>query len=245
MSITIENHNGIFVLRDDLLTGGTKSILIKSIIESTPEKNEFVYASPVYGGFQVALSAYCKEKGKKATIFCAKRNTLHPNTLKCLEYGAHIIQVPYGYLSVVEKQARLYCKGNQNMEKIVFGAATTENEDLLTLRTLEVFKKLGKEPDEIWCAIGSGTLITGISRACKSATVYGVQVGAEFIPKEGINNIKIIKYEKPFDKPSKFKTTFPSMENYDLKAFEKCVQYNNSMMSPQDKCILFWNVYGS
>jgi hypothetical protein len=35
------------------------------------------------------------------------------------------------------------------------------------------------------------------------------------------------------------------MENYDLKAFEKCVQYNNSMMSPQDKCILFWNVYGS
>ena len=243
MSITIENHNGIFVLRDDLLPGGTKSILIKSIIESAPYKNEFVYASPVYGGFQVALSAYCKQEGKKTTIFCAKRNTLHPNTIKCLEYGANVIQVPYGYLSVVEKQARLYCKGNANIEKIVFGASSIENEDLLTQRTLEVFKQLGKEPDEIWCAIGSGTLITGISRACKTAKVYGVQVGAEFIPKEGINNIQIIKYEKPFDKPSKLKAPFPSMENYDLKAYEKCIEHNKSMSS--DKCVLFWNVYGS
>jgi hypothetical protein len=243
MSITIETHNGQLVLRDDLLPGGTKSILMRAIIGNKPHVNEFVYASPVYGGFQIALSAYCQNNGKKATIFCAKRNTLHPNTLKCLEYGAKVIQVPYGYLSVVEKHARLYCEGNPNVEKIIFGAGTEENQQLITQRALDVFKQIGKEPDEIWCAVGSGTLISGISAACKTAKIYGVQVGAEFTPPEGSNNIEMIKYEKPFDKPSKFNAPFPSVANYDLKAYEKCVAHMNKAGS-KDKCILFWNVYG-
>lgn len=243
MSITIETHHNVFVLRDDLLPGGTKSILIKSIIDSTPDKNEFVYASPVYGGFQIALSVYCQNNGKKATIFCAKRNTLHPNTLKCLDYGANVIQVPYGYLTVVEKHARLYCEGKPDVEKIMFGAGTAENQQLITQRTLDVFKQLGKEPDEIWCAVGSGTLISGISAACKTAKIYGVQVGTEFIPPKGSHNIQMIKYEKPFNKPSKFKAPFPSVANYDLKAYEKCMEHINKT-GPKDKCILFWNVYG-
>ena len=246
MSITIENHHNVFVLRDDLLPGGTKSILIKSIINSTPDKNEFVYASPVYGGFQIALSAYCQQNGKKATIFCAKRNTLHPNTLKCLDHGANVIQVPYGYLTVVEKHARLYCEGKPDVEKIIFGAGTAENQQLITQRTLDVFKRIGKEPDEIWCAVGSGTLISGIAAACKTAKIYGVQVGADFTPPEGSHNIQMIKYEKPFDKPSKFKAPFPSVANYDLKAYEKCMEHvsKTGPSSDDNKCILFWNVYG-
>ena len=55
--ITIEQYKGVNVLRDDLLKGGTKSILMPSIIG---DDLEYVYASPVYGGFQIALSAYCK-----------------------------------------------------------------------------------------------------------------------------------------------------------------------------------------
>ena len=56
--ITIEKHYDINILRDDLLIGGTKSILMSSLDNET-HINEFVYASPVYGGFQIALSAYC------------------------------------------------------------------------------------------------------------------------------------------------------------------------------------------
>ena len=55
--ITIEQHKGVNVLREDLLVGGTKSILMPSIIG---ESQEYVNASPVYGGFQIALSAYCQ-----------------------------------------------------------------------------------------------------------------------------------------------------------------------------------------
>lgn len=56
--LTLEKHKGITVLRDDLLTGGTKSILMPSIIS---DSDEYVYASPVYGGFQIALFAYCQK----------------------------------------------------------------------------------------------------------------------------------------------------------------------------------------
>ena len=55
--ITIEKHKGVNVLRDDLLTGGTKSILMPSIIG---DDLEYVYASPVYGGFQIVTHITCR-----------------------------------------------------------------------------------------------------------------------------------------------------------------------------------------
>lgn len=249
--VIIETHNGINVLRDDLLIGGTKSILMSSIIK--PEIDEYVYASPVYGGFQIALSAYCQSKNKKATIFCAKRNIKHKNTLKCMSYGATIVEVPYGYLSVVEKKAREYIQNsNKNIEKIIFGANTAENKILISERVKEVIKHLGEEPDEIWCAIGSGTLISGILLAVsENVKVFGVQVGAEFKPPpkptnqtnttNQYNNLTTIKYPKPFDYESKFKTDFPSTANYDLKAFELCVKYQENK-TDKEQNILFWNV---
>ena len=47
--ITIEQHKEVSVLRDDLLTGGTKSILMPSIIG---DDLEYVYASPVTVAFK-------------------------------------------------------------------------------------------------------------------------------------------------------------------------------------------------
>ena len=229
----IKDHYGIKVVRDDLLPGGTKSILLASI--DSPHINEFVYASPVYGGFQIAISIYCKSVGKLATIFCAKRNILHANTLKCIEHGASVIEVPYGYLSVIEKKAREYCAGKPATHKIIFGASTAENKILIKNRVLEAIKTIGQEPDEIWCAVGSGTLISGILLAVsEKVKVFGVQVGAEF--KEVATNLTIIKYPKTFDKESKLKIDFPSMPNYDLKAFELCIRQRGGGL------VLFWNV---
>jgi hypothetical protein len=237
--IRIEKHNGIRVLRDDLLQGGTKSILLSTLDE--PNITEYVYASPAYGGFQIALSMYCRSINKTATIFCATRKTKHPNTLKCIEYGANIVEVECGYLSVVEKRARDYIIGKVNVEKIVFGSKTEPNIDLLANRTKAVIEHLGREPDEIWVAVGSGTLISGILRAVSSnVKVFGVIVGADFTTETEYKNLTLIKYPKAFDKVSKIKIGFPSMPNYDLKAFELCLKYNTVI--PDNKMILFWNV---
>jgi hypothetical protein len=232
MSIPIiKEHYGINVLRDDLLEGGTKSVLMHNI--DHPSINEFVYASPVYGGFQIAISAYCKKVGKQATIFCAKRNVKHSNTLKCLEYGANVIEVEYGYLSVIEKKAREYCLNKEGIHKIVFGAQTEFNKKILCKRVLDAYNMC--KCDEIWCAVGSGTLVSSIMDAVPSyVKVFGVQVGAEF--KHNYPNLTIIKYPKSFDKESKLKIDFPSMPNYDLKAFELCLKHKGTGK------IMFWNV---
>ncbi len=231
--ITIEKYNGINVLRDDLLNGGTKSILMPTLI--TDEYNEYVYASPVYGGFQIALSAYCQKVNKQATIFCAKRKEMHPNTLKCIEYGAKIIEVPYGYLSVVEKNSRDYCE-KTGAFKLKFGANTDECKDIITKRVKDVINTLGKEPDEIWCAIGSGTLVESILSATKKSKVFGVQVGQEYNSRP--DRLTVLCYHKTFDKKSNYISSFPSMPNYDLKAWE----YLNNLRDNRNKDILFWNV---
>ena len=219
--IQLEKHNNITVLRDDLLIGGSKSILMPSIVNN---HFEYVYASPVYGGFQIALSAYCQKVGKKATIFCAKRKIKHENTLKCIKYGANLIEVPYGYLTVIEKRSRDYCN-ETGAKKIVFGANSIENKLLLSNRMQQIIRELGREPQEIWCAIGSGTLVQSILMGTKTAKIYGVQVGAEY--KSSLFNqfderLTVLKYHKSFDKSSNYKCDFNSTKNYDLKAFEYC-----------------------
>jgi hypothetical protein len=233
--ITIEQHYGIQVLRDDLLEGGTKSILLDGIIKQHPRIKEYVYASPVYGGFQIALSAYCKKHKLKATIFCAKRKNKHPNTIKCIDYGANVIEVFPGYLSVIEKRAMDYCNKHPNAHKIEFGANTPENINTIADRARDVFKKMKGEPDEIWVAVGSGTLISGILQAVNKAKVYGVIVGADFNMKHP--NLKLLKYPKPFEVESSIQPDFPSMANYDRKALELCLMRRHT-----NKTILFWNV---
>lgn len=237
--ITIEKYKNINVLRDDLLPGGTKSIIAYDIIKKNKNKKEFVYASPVYGGFQIALSIYCKMLGKKATIFCARHKIKHKNTLLCEKYGAKIIEIFPGYLNVIEKRASDYCNLSDDRMLINFGAYSDNSLKLIEKRVLTLLKKLKEEPDEIWVAVGSGTLITGILNATNKTHIYGVQVGAEF--KLDNPRVSIIKYPKPFQYESKFETPFPSMGNYDKKAYEMLIKnrgYNSS------KNILFWNVLG-
>jgi len=229
----LQKHNEINVLRDDLLTGGTKSVLMSTILDK--DFDEYVYASPVYGGFQIALSAYCNKIGKAATIFCAKRTVMHDNTKRCLDLGATIFQIPYGYMTNLESKAKAYCSQSSKRQKLPFGANTEQAKAILAQRVSDALDQLGHEPDEIWCAVGSGTLIDSILMATSKAICHGVQVGAEY--KKTHERLIIHKYHKPFDKPSKAFAPFPSMPNYDLKAWEYCIK-----MSDNKKNVLFWNV---
>lgn len=229
--LQIEQHKGIHVLRDDLLPGGTKSILLPDMVNDNHD--EYVYASPVYGGFQIALSLYCRSVGKQATIFCAKRKEMHENTKACFMAGARIIEVPYGYLSVIEKRARDYCE-QTGAKKLTFGAYSLDNITKIALRMRQITKALGKEPKEVWCAVGSGTLMQGILAGTDTAIVNGVQVGATFQIDHPRARIKA--YHRPFAEPSRHIPEFKSMKNYDLKAWEYCLKYN------QGEDVFFWNV---
>lgn len=231
LDIYIQEYEGIKVLRDDILIGGTKSVLIKKLVsDGTDFGKTYVYASPVYGGFQISMSA---NLGNRAVIFCAKRAVKHPNTLRCIEYGAQVIEVEHGYLSVVEKAAKEYCE-RTGATKIQFGAKSEENKAIIVQRVKDVIKALGHEPAEIWCAIGSGTLVESILEATNKTQVNGVQVGMDY--ENDNERLTIHKYHKKFEQKSNFYLPFNSMPNYDLKAIEYCFKFKKT------DDVLFWNV---
>lgn len=229
----IENHNGINVLRDDLLPGGTKSIFIGQLLD--PTKNFYVYASPVYGGFQIALAHYCTSIGKKAVIFCAYRGEAFQNTLQAKAAGAIIYQVHHGYLSNCTSKAKLFCEKTNNAQLIKFGANYPQAIVAIAERMRLVTQQLGKEPEIIYCAVGSGTLLKGLINGTDKARIIGVMVGAEY--KEAVpDRVELVRYPKPFQYESKAPIPFPSCANYDRKAWEIC-------LTEKDKSnVLFWNV---
>jgi len=117
----IVEHEGIFVLRDDLINGGSKSRFIQTLIKNSP-CNEFVYgSSPATGYAQISMAIVCKHYGKKATLFMAdrKRENLHPYQLTALSNDANIQFVKNGMLSVTQKRARDYVAEDSNNRKLV------------------------------------------------------------------------------------------------------------------------------
>lgn len=231
--IRIENHHGIMILRDDLLPGGTKSILLEEMMND-PEKDEFIYASPVFGAFQIALSIASKIHGKKATIFTAKRKEKHPHTKLVEEAGAKLIEIDPGYLTVVEKRAKDYAIESGGF-KIPFGGKIPGAKEKIRDRMKAIIREIGSEPEEIWCAVGSGTLLEGILEGSSKAEIHGVVVGAEYRNQDP--RVRLHRYGKAFHQESKFPAEFPSMANYDRKALEICDRSRRSDRT------LFWNVY--
>jgi hypothetical protein len=230
--MVIENHNGVYVLRDDLLPGGTKSVLLPFILD--PDKNCYVYASPVYGGMQIALAAYCRSIGKQAVIFCAKRKEPHANSLRVKAEGGIVYQVPYGYLSHTQKKAREYAQA-YNAQLIEFGGNYPIAIKVISNRMRQVSQQLGSEPDVVYCAVGSGTLLRGIVEGTTRTKIVAIQVGAEVgnpLPERVI----LKKYHRSFEKDSTCRAPFPSCTNYDLKAWEYCQRDQPA------GTVLFWNV---
>ena len=228
--MNIKTHNGISVLRDDTLPGGTKSILLEELHKGV---THWIYPSSPYGGLQIALSHWCKEKGKECTIVTTKRKELHPNTRRCMELGSHIIQVPYGYLRNLKLRAD---KLETETHKVIpFGLDTHWSRKLIAERMREITNQLGKEPTEIWCAVGSGVLVEGILLGTDSSHINGVIVGKEYINQH--ERLTLWKYPKPFEWESKYPTPFQSVPNYDRKTWEFCNLYH------QSEDTLFWNVY--
>jgi threonine synthase len=232
--MVLESYNSVTVLRDDLLPGGTKSVFLPKLLE--PGFDSYVYASPAYGGFQIALAAVCRAAGKQAVVFTADRKVPHTNTVKAKNEGARVFMVRAGYLNVVQARAKEFCRNN-NAQYLEFGANYPAAIEAIAGRMRAVTKQLGREPQRIVCALGSGTLLKGIIEGTDYARVTAVQVGKPYF--EALpERVNIITYPKPFEYETKAHCPFPSMANYDRKAWEYVKRYAGR------EDVLFWNVYG-
>ena len=225
----VTQHNGISVIRDDLFPGGTKARFLPVLFDHA---DEVVYASPCEGGAQTALAHTAAKLGKRATIFIAKRKQPHDRALEAKRVGAKVMQVPHGYLNVVQARAREYC--NRTGAKLApFGVDLPE-----AIATIAAAAKAtGLDPDEVWCASGSGVLARSLAIAWPSARRHVVQVGRELTAKD-VAGATIHKASLPFSKAIKGQPPFPSCPHYDAKAWQICKARHGAGL------VVFWNVTG-
>jgi hypothetical protein len=227
--IVIKEHQGVIVVRDDHIPGGTKRRFVDQLFFG----DEVVYASPVYGGAQIAIAHAARETGRRATIFCAKRGTPHPRTLEAKRAGAKIIQVPHGYLSNIKSKAKAYC-AHTGAQLLPFGMESPLAIEAIAQVAAQVQQQVGSI-DEVYCVGGSGVLCRGLQNGLTGVKRFNVvQVGRDLLPQD-IGRARVIKYPSGFEKDAKILPPFPSCSNYDAKAWEFIPKLSG-------KKILFWNV---
>jgi hypothetical protein len=222
-------HDGVFVVRDDVFPGGTKARFIPLLFNGV---NKVVYASPAEGGAQTALATVAAQLGKRATIFVAQRKRWHDRTLMAQRLGAKIEPVSPGHLNVVQARAREH--SHQTGALLApFGFDIPGAAQAIA----QAARSIGIQPDEVWCAAGSGVLARGLAQAWPDARRHVVQVGRTLSPND-VAGAKVHAYAGPFGWAVKNAPPFPSDPHYDAKAWELCFAKKGSGR------VLFWNVTG-
>jgi len=231
-----ERYNGVTVLRDDLLPGGSKSRFLPYLIKGA---KEVVFGGPFCGGAPLCLAVLGKSLGIKITLFYAKRKVLHRNQKVALEHGATIYQVPYGYMTNVQSKARRYAQDHGALF-LPLGFDVPQASDPFINDMKEINKRKGPF-DEVWVACGSGMLARCLAYGFPEAKIKAVVVGLNSRNQKQSfpDNVELIDCKYRFDQDCKSKPPFVSSENYDAKAWEVLMETKKGGIHNN---ILFWNV---
>ena len=225
----VKEHDGIQVVRDDLIEGGTKRRAFYTYIKSK-DYDEFVYASPRQGYAQLSLAYACKDLGRKSTVTVpqGKRYWL---TDAAEELGCNIIEVPMGFLTNIQAKAKKYCLDN-GAHLIPFGG----DHPIIIEAMRQTALSLDVNPTEVWTVMSSGVLSRGLQSAWPDAKVYGVRIGHNTTPREqGRAETFKSKYQFHQECKEDERPPFQSSLTYDSKAWTFIKEHAS-------KNSLFWNV---
>jgi len=225
-ALAVDEIEGIRVVRDDRVLGGTKRRALDRLVAGI-DADELVYATPAYGFAQIALAGACRAAGKKATIFVAARSDRHPRTQLAADLGANIVEVKAGRLNVIQSRARKHCEAT-GAYLVPFGM---DDEIFVDAMAQEIAALPGEAPTEVWCVAGSGTLTRALQRAFPDAAHHAVQVGRD----PDVGEAKLWKAPEAFEDDATDPPPFPSCSNYDAKAW----RFIREHAAPG---ALFWNL---
>ena len=240
--VVIEKHEDIYVVREDLLEGGSKRRFIDRYVREEIEKGaeEFVFGgAPATGYAPMSLTLQAKHYGADATFFMAKRSldNLHEYQKKALEYGANIQWVNMGMLNVTLSRAKKYYE-EDTFKRRNFPLGLEDERVIEDIETLarEIREEWKDKFSEIWTVGSSGTLSRGLQKAFPELEVHVISVGHKMSERE-IGRAKFYKSPYKFDKPIKpiEAPPFPSAPTYDAKAWP----FLKEFAKPN---AMFWNV---
>lgn len=236
----IVEHEGIHVVRDDMLEVGSKARAADFLVRNATQ-TEIVYgSSPATGYAQMSLPYVASKYGKKAVIFMAERamNKLHPYQQKAIALGADMRWVKMGMLAVTEKRAKDYVAENP-ADRLLVPIGIRHDTAIGCL--IKVARSLPIEPREIWSVGSSGTLSRSLQLAFPNAAVHVVSVGHTMQPSD-IGRAIYHRSPYKFDKPVKTEELppFPSAPTYDAKGYIYMKEWHER--HKPNHPVLFWNV---
>lgn len=227
----LEEHCGVMVVRDDLYPGGTKARVFEDLYKTY---EEIIYCCAATSCTQVSLATSAKALGKRATVFLAERADQTRQTKAALELGALVHQIRPGYMNVIHARAVEYA---QDLNHPSLLASLGFDIPVVIDKLAEVAEAVPFEPDEVWCAAGSGVLTRALQKAWPGAVHCAVQVGKN----SDVGHAVRFKHPLDFEKEYEGKTEFPSERHFDAKAWDLCKRYKGRY---GDK-VLFWNILGN
>lgn len=221
----------VFVVRDDLLPGGTKQRALLAVLKDSPA-DEFVYAGPPQGSAQVALAHVAKALGKRATIFVSGKNHAPLSRLSRLarDAGADVVRVlPPNSLRDVQAEAVAYATGAGARQLIPFGFDTPEFRAVLSNAIRAALPPgLEEGPRRLWLVAGSGTILAALAAVWPKTHFLVVQVGKTVWPDQlgvrpdGTKAFEATKFVAPekFREPARRRPPYPSVSTYDAKLWQ-------------------------
>lgn len=157
-----------FVVRDDLLPGGTKQRALAPYLLDLQRQgfHHFTYASPFSGFAQIALAYVAKTLNLPCTIVCERDqrepnySVFHPFSMLAHKFGAHVILVDS--LAEAEEVATTLTERVEASFKIPLGFDSpifrSHLKEALSLQWQTIVQQIPISIKTLWLPVGSGTL---------------------------------------------------------------------------------------
>ena len=226
----IKMHDGVRVVRDDLLVGS--KVRGGDLLVSQVKQKTLVYVQPRTGLAGVSLLEVAKRHNKKVKLFMPSSKQISHHQACCIERGA---DYEFHRIAAMPNLNAIAKKWADEQEDAFFIPLGLKHE-LVTAGFVKVASQI-PEPEEVWTVISTGVLHRALQIAWPNAKFHCVAVSRNMKSGE-IGHDSIISHPLPFTTAIKEDLPpFPSVNTYDGKAWAYIPKNTG-------RDILFWNVGG-
>ena len=226
----IKEHEGLLVVRGDLVFGGLKSIILTDLLLSGEvTQEEVVYCADPYGHSQLALAVAAYKSGKKATFFttCLDSTPQQEQAVSLGNTTFHVVK-DLTHQSELPSVARKYA-----LENNAYYMPIGYDFEPFNSRLVKFAQSLAS-PNEVWVPAGSGTTFRALRKAWPDAKIYVVNLG--MMPTVNLDGADgIFKVPERHKEVARDLPPYPSNPWYD----SKCWQFIQKHANPG---ALIWNI---
>lgn len=224
----IKIHDGIRVVRDDLIIG-SKVRGGDLLISRTPH-DTIVYSQPRVGLAGVSILDVAKRHNKNVVLFMPAAKRISHHQACCIERGAIPIFKRIAAMPVLNSSAMKWAEDNKS-----FFVPLGLRHELVTAGIVKIASKI-PEPEEVYVAISTGVLSRALQIAWPNAKFTCVAVSRNLKAGE-LGRADVISEPKPFNisETADNCPPFPTVSTYDAKVW-KYIPKNTQ------RDILMWNV---